>query len=269
MILSVVYLLIVYMNKQNTLSQLENFGFDALEAKIYLHLLENGPRTHLELSREANIDRSKIYRGIEKLIKNKLIEQSADAWGKKLKAASPQNINLLMAEREESLKAQRESLPELIHNLNSIPSFSKREFEIKHYRGQEGLRQMLWNQLYAKDEILAFSYKNKNDIVGKPYAEKIRTLQVEKKIKLFEIENETDQKDYWYTNVSEWSKYYESRHISPKILKINQYIAIFNNTVAIINWLDREEVGLEIINSSYADMQKQLFRKFWQIADKK
>lgn len=257
------------MNKSVILSQLEDLGLEEAEAKIYLHLLESGSRTHLELSRETNINRSKIYRSVEKLTEKKLLEEINTFSGKKIQAVNPKNIGLLIEEEQELLNSRKTFLGELVEQLNGLPTYVQREFEVKHYRGQEGLRQMLWNQLHAKKEILAFSYKNKNDIVGKSYAEKIRTEQVERKITLFEIENETDQGDYWYTDVPGWGEFYQSRHIKPTTLEIKQYIAIFNNTVAIINWSNGEEIGVEIINSHFADMQKQLFRKFWEIANKK
>lgn len=257
------------MNKQFFNTYLAQLGLENIEAQIYLYLLENGARTPLELSRELNVDRSKIYRYAEKLIKKKLIEESNTSWGKKLKAANPQNILLSLAEKEEQLKIQKKSLPQVIDNLMKLPTYSEREFEVKHYRGQEGLKQMLWNQLSAKKEIIAFSYKNKNDIVGKSYAEKIRAEQVERKIMLYEVENETDQGNYWYTNIFGWKNFYKSRHIPTRTLKIKQYIAIFNNTVAIINWSKGDEIGIEIINASFTEMQKQLFWKFWGIAGKK
>lgn len=256
------------MNKQ-IFGELEKLGLKETEVKIYLFLLENGPLTLLEISRAINVDRSKVYRDVEKLIRKKLLEESYADWGKKIQAAGPNNISLLIEEEEEALKLKRHSLPSLVEQLSNLPAYTKREFEVKHYRGQEGLRQMLWNQLQAKKEILAFSYKNKNDIAGKPYAEKIRTEQIERKITLYEIENETDQGDFWYTDVARWGDFYHSRHIKPDILEIKQYIAIFNNTVAIINWSNREEVGVEIINSSFADMQRQLFWEFWEITGKK
>ena len=256
------------MNKQNLLEELIKFGLEEIEAQIYVYLSENGPLTPLQLSRELNIDRSKIYRSIDKLGSKKFIEQSHAAWGKKIQAASPANIELMIKEEEEKLKLRKDSLPTLINELGKVTSYSKREFEIKHYRGQDGIRQMLWNHLAAKKEILAFSYKNKNDMVGKTYAEKIRAEQVARKITLYEIENETDQGDYWYTAVEKWSQFYKSRHVTRKVLDIKQYIAIFNNTVSIINWLNDEEVGLEIVNNQYADMQKQIFWQFWSLTDK-
>lgn len=257
------------MNKQLILEQLVAIGLEEVEANIYLFLLESGPRSHLELSRETNIDRSKIYRYVEKLLKKSLIEESNDAWGKKLQAAHPGNIELLIQKEEETLKARKESVPTLINELSTLPTYTEREFEVKYYHGQEGMRQMLWNQLAAKKEILAFSHKNKNDMVGKTYAEKIRTEQVERKIILYEIENETDQEDYWYTNVTQFKDFYKSHYISPKILRIQQYIAIFNNTVSVINWIDNEEIGFEVTNSIYTSMQKQIFRKFWKMISPK
>jgi len=257
------------MNKQLILKQLVNTGLEEIEANIYLYLLENGPRTHLELSRETNTDRSKIYRYIEKLLKKNLIEESNDAWGKKLQAAKPSNIELLIQKDEDLLRLRKESIPILINDLNTLPTYVEREFEVRYYRGQEGLRQMLWNQLSAKKEIIAFSYKNRNDMVGKTYAEKIRTEQVERKIMLYEIENEVDQGDFWYTNVTDFKNYYKSRYILPKILKIKQYIAIFNNTVSIANWINNEEIGFEVTNSIYSNMQKQIFWKFWEMLQKK
>ena len=104
--------------------------------------------------------------------------------------------------------------------------------------------------------------------MGKNFAEKIREEQVARKITLYEIENATDQGDYWYTNVKNWGKFYKSCHISKKELEIKQYLAVFNSTVAIMNWTKGDEVGVEIINASFAEMQKQMFWKFWKIAGK-
>lgn len=258
--------MIVHMDKQIIIDQLKSYELDAVEAQLYLYLLENGPQTPLQLSRAINIDRSKIYRSIKHLSGSGFIEETHAAWGKKLQAASPTNLLRLVREREDKLGMQKSQLPTLIQELSKSPTYTQREFEVKHYRGQEGLKQMLWNQLSAKKEIVAFSYKNKNDISGKTYAEKIRTEQLSRKIMLYEVENETDQGDYWYTAVTGWEKYYQSHHISPKILDIKQYIAVFNNTVAIMNWLDSEEVGIEITNAPYADMQRQIFWQFWELA---
>ncbi|MDO8609148.1 MAG: helix-turn-helix domain-containing protein [bacterium] len=256
------------MNNQLIYNQLIEFGLDDIEAKTYLCLLELGPRTPLQLSRETNINRSRIYRYIEKMMEKSLIEETNDTWGKKLKASPPQNLQLYIAKKEDEIKKGLEMAPGLIHTLLNFPSKLQSSIEIKHYKGIEGLKQMLWNRLSAHKEIVSFGYETMNEIVGKSFAEKIREEQVERKIIWHELENVPDRGKYWYTNVTNWNKYYDSYCISPKILKIKHYVSIFNNIVSIISWQKREQIGIEINDSSLAEMQKQIFWHFWDIGKK-
>lgn len=254
------------MNKQLILENLKLFGLDDIESNIYLRLLEHGPKSPLELSKELGLNRTRIYRYTEKLSQKKLLEDSTTSWGRRLKAANPENLSLISEQSRDVLKLQDEALQPLIKDLSNIPNFVDTEFEIKHYRGKEGLRQMFWNQLDAKKEILTFSYESKNEIVGKNFAEKVRLEQVKRKIKLFEIENVADRGNFWYTDVINWGKYYDSYSIPKETLEIKQITSIFNNTVSIMSPSQADPVGVEIINSLYANTQKQIFWEFWRIA---
>ncbi|MDP1721575.1 MAG: helix-turn-helix domain-containing protein [Candidatus Gottesmanbacteria bacterium] len=255
------------MNKQIITRQLEQFGLDDVEVQIYLNLLSKGAKTPLDLSRETNINRSKIYRYLDRLKAKRLVEEADGGRGLSLKAAIPDSLELLILEKEQQVRNQKEILPELIKELSSLPACGgKAGFEVKHYHGTEGLKQMLWNHLAAKKEILVFGYENRNNIAGKAFAETIRQEQVDRKITKIEIENVTDQGNYWYTNVSNWGKYYRSRYLPPQILTIKQYLVVFNDTISILNWADGNKVGVEITNASFADMYKQMFHNYWDMA---
>lgn len=254
------------MNKQIIISQLASLGLDEVEIHIYLHLLESNSKTPLELSRDTNINRSRIYRYLDRLKAKKLIEEINSGRGLTLKASSPNNLELLIIEKEQEIKIQRENLLNIIKELTTLPTDQPKSIEIRHYHGTEGLKQMLWNHLSAKKELLVFGYENRNNIAGKDYAEKIRFEQVERKITKIEIENATDQGDYWYTNVADWGTYYKSRYIPPKILDIKQYQVIYNDTISILSWNSGIKVGVEIANSPFVDMYKQIFWKFWEIS---
>ena len=255
------------MNKQIITSQLAQFGLDEVEVQIYLNLLSGGAKTPLDLSRETNINRTKIYRYITRLQGKRLIEETDKGRGVRLKAASPDSLKLLLLEKEQQLVSQKEALPELLKELSSLPGGAPSGFEIKHYHGSEGLKQMLWNHLRAKKEILVFGFENRNNIAGKAFAETIRFEQVARKITKIEIENATDQGNYWYTKVANWGKFYRSRYIPPKILDIRQYQVVFNDTLSILSWADGNKIGVEITNKSFADMYRQIFWKFWDIAE--
>jgi sugar-specific transcriptional regulator TrmB len=251
------------MNKQLVVSQLALFGLDEIEIQIYLNLFEGEAKTPLDISRETNVNRTKIYRYLERLKAKKLIEQSNEGRGLRLKAATPDNLQLLISEKEQQIKAQKDLLPDLIKELNVIPGDLKNTFEIKQYHGDEGLKQMLWNQLSAKKELLNFTYQTRNEIVGVNFAEKVREEQVRRRLTLYEIENVIDPPGYLFTHVKGWNKYYIHRWVSPEIIQIRQGTAVFNNTVSIVSWNTGQKVGLEIINSYYARMQKQLFWYIW------
>ncbi|MDP3093270.1 MAG: helix-turn-helix domain-containing protein [bacterium] len=256
------------MNKQITSSQLQSFGLDEIEIKIYLYLLENGAKTPLDLSRETSINRSMIYRYLGKLKDKKLVEESNIGRGLKLKASDPANLQLLIHEQEYQLQKQKDLLPQVIKDLSVLPSHLQNEFEIKQYHGSEGLKQMLWNQLSANKEIFLYGYQTRNEIVGASFADKVREEQIRRKITLYEIEEEVDPGNFTgsftYTKVRNWKKYYVPRYIDPKVLKIRQYTSIFNDTVSVMNWENGQKVGVEIINSLYASMQKQLFWLIWE-----
>lgn len=254
------------MNKQIILTQLQQFGLDEVEITLYIHLIENGPKTPLDLSRETSVNRSRIYRYLDRLKAKKLIEEVNLGRGIVLKASSPNNLELLILEKEQELKIQRDNLTSMIKELTVLPTNHPKSIEIKHYHGEEGLKQMLWNHLSAKKELLVFGFENRNNIAGKSFAEKIRWEQVERKITKIEIENATDQGDYWYTSVPNWGTYYKSRYIPPKILDIQQYQVIYNDTISILSWGDGVKVGVEIENSPFVKMYKQIFWKFWDIS---
>lgn len=141
-------------------------------------LLERGAKTPLDLSRETNINRSKIYRYLDRLKAKRLIEEADKGRGLTIKAANPDSLQLFILEKEQQLRNQKELLPDLMKELAALPATGgKSGFEVKHYHGTEGLKQMLWNHLAAKKEILVFGF-----------AETIRQEQVDRKITKIEIE---------------------------------------------------------------------------------
>ncbi len=255
------------MNKQIVSSNLHSFGLDEIEIKIYLYLLEYGAKTPLEISRETGVNRSKIYRYIDRLKNKKLIEESSSGRGLQLIASNPESLELLIQEKEQQLRTQKELLPGIIKELTVIPNNLQNFFELKYYHGDEGLKQMLWNRLSATKEILLYGYQTMNEIVGKKFAEMLREEQVRRKITVYEIEEEVDQGNFTgnftYTEIPNIRKYYIPRYVNSKVLKIRQYTSIFNNTVSIINWENDQRIGVEIIDAFYASMQKQLFWGVW------
>lgn len=257
----------VYVNKQIILDKLARLGLAEAESEIYLHLLEKGAKTPLELSRTTGINRTKMYRLLDLLNQKKLIEESFTDRGKKFKASQPSNLGLLISIEEETLRSKKDILEDTINLLGQFPIQSHLGFEVIHHRGISGLEQMLWNELKAQ-EVYLFSNETVDAVVGNKFADLHRKEVSERNIKYKEIGNQpiTDNLSViTYNKVSSPKKLYEYRKIPKNILKIRHTIVIYNNTLAIYNWLEKEYVGIEIINKPLAETHRQIFGHFWKL----
>ena len=258
----------VHMNKQIILDRLLRLGLSETESEIYLHLLEKGAKTPLQLSREVGINRTKIYRLLDLLLQKKLIEESLSERGKKFKASSPSNLELIINIEEEILKSKKDIIQDTIDLLSQLPLQTHLGFEVIHHKGISGLEQMMWNELKAQ-EICLFANYNVDALVEKNFADLHRKEVSERNIKYKEIGNQpvtNDSSVTTYNKVSAPKKLYEYRRLPESVLKIRHGgIAIYNDTLAIYNWLDKEYVGIEIINRPLAQTNRQIFWHFWKI----
>ncbi len=252
------------MNKQILKLKLQKLGLEQEEADLYLFLLANGEKTPLEVSRETELNRSKVYRLTEVLSLKQLVEETETAWGRKLRAAPPENLELLIRQQEEELNTKRDGLEEVINDLKNLNLGSGSGFEVKHYRGIEGVRQMIWNELKSP-EVLVFAYQKFSELLGAKFADTVREEIVLRKQKIFAIQNE-DLPNSKVTNIEYLTKHYELREIPQSVVKIRHYIDIYRDVIAIYNMDGEIRSGIEIHNQALAEMFKQIFWGYWNQA---
>lgn len=247
------------------LNKLHTFGLNNLEAEIYAYLYQNDLTGALKISRDLNIERTKVYRILERLKERNLVVEILVTKGKRFKAKSLQELDKKLDEEKQLISEKIKILDELKEEMNSL-KISYLDFEIRHFTGLSGLKQMLWNHLSTKDKIITgFGYQTRNKIVGKKFAEKIRKEQIFRKIIFYELENFEDQTNLSYTDIVNWFDFYKPKYISPSILEIKQYLVIYDDVVSIINWNGSTKLGIEIKNKDYAEMHKQMFWHFWNL----
>jgi len=243
------------------IKQLQKLGLAEKEAKLYVFLVASKPLSPLEISNKTNLNRTTIYRLVEKLKNKNLLDETETSWGKKIKIKPFENLLEKINKKEEKIQLQKQLFPKVLSTVSKLTFNPEFDFEIKNYKKTSGLRQIYWNMLKAKKEILIFGYKTRNESIGKKFAEKTRIEQIRKKIYTYEIEN--PQKDESYTDIRQWNKFYKSVQIPESILKIRQQIIIYNDIIAIINFRENDKIGIEIKNSSLAETFKQIFWKYW------
>lgn len=255
-------------NKNNILIHLRTLGLDSDEAKLYLALLEK-PDSHLELARRTKINRTKIYRLADSLITRGLIVEQHDDAGRRLSANSPSHLEIQLKTEESSLANKKATLQHTLPLLEDMYVHPKSDagVEVNTYDGSDGFKQMLWNELRTRDELLVFGSGTLEDLVSsKRWAEKHRQKTVEVGYKIREILN-PDGKPHEFTSNNEFvEQAYQRRHIDSSVLRLSSQLCIYNNTVAFYHWRDGHKVGVEIINKPFADMQRDVFESFWKIS---
>lgn len=258
-------------NKNEFYEKLTILGLTREEAKVYTELLKEA-QTHLSLSRLTGINRTKIYRLAEELVKKSLVTKETNDRGNYLVAKDPSTLGVGIANDEATLKKKRATYQSVLPDLEALLNIGgSDDLQVLTYDGKEGLKHMLWHELKTKDEILILGYGVMEDLVGKgKWAEKHRERTISAGYKIHELMNgKPDPSGYMtdFTQVARFKKIYELRYISDEILNItDNQIAIYNDTVAIYLSRGKRKVGVEIINRPYADMMRQMFNMYWKQA---
>lgn len=244
-------------------------GISNEETAIYLILSQRGILTPLEIARATSINRTKVYRLLERMKEKGLVEEIIDVFRKKAKAAGIEHLALLVKEQEEKAAFLTTQLPTISNLLRGNTSLSQPGTKVLFYRGKEGIRQQIWNTLRTKEEAVGYTYRPVAELIGDYYYE-WRNEWIKRKLFFRDIINP----DYLLykkgvtDSLTHPADSFATRIIPPKILLINHQIDIYNEVVSYYNWYEGEIFGVEIYNQKIAIMQKQLFEIVWKLAKK-
>lgn len=256
--------------KNHLLLSLKKLGLTPDEAKVYLTLMDE-PMSRLEIARKSGVNRTKVYRIAEELIKRGLATEEMNDEGRELAAAPPSNLEIAITTAEEKNKSRRNIYEQTLPDLQAIYEAGDQpdpnDFVVNTYEGIDGFKQMLWNELKTKKEILIFGSGTIQDLItSSRWAEKHRIKTLESGYKIREILNPDGKPENFTKNKDFVKTAYQKRYISPQVLPLGHQIAIYNNSVSIYNWRNDQKVGTEIVNKIYADTMRAVFEKYWKIS---
>lgn len=236
------------------------------ETKIFLTLARKGMLTTLQLSRETGINRTRVYRLVDQLKSLGLIEEIIDEHRKLAKAVGPDRLSVMVSEEENKLIALKNLLPAVTAYYENYQSFAQPGTKVLFYRGKEGIKQQVWNTLRTKGELLGYSYRPLNEIIG-DFCLKWQDEWVNRNKSMRDIYSDEYLTSRLLTkkdSLLEKTPNIDSRYISSKILNINHQIDIYNEVVSHYNWFEGEIFGVEIYNEKIASMERELFEIVWK-----
>ena len=252
----------------NLLSRLQLLGLSEEEARIYLLLVGKGSLSALQVSREIHLARTKVYRILDNLIAKKLVTVQLGDWGKKFSANSYRELELLVKEKEYEAQKLKAELPLLFQQMGELWGSGQARSKVKYYSNTDGLEQVTWNSLNAKEPLRIYEVEQDMSVFLDPgFSEKIREELVFNKITTLQLTNKKHIEPY--TKIAELvKKFWEVCYLAPKELEIKFEVLIYNDVVAMYNFKGEDKFCVEIYNENLAQMQKQLFDFVWEKARK-
>lgn len=245
-------------------------GFEPEVADIYLALHAYGPQSLLQLSRNARIERTRLYRLIDALIDCNLVEIQEEYKRKTYKAAPLNNLQILLSKREQELRDLQDELQTLHKKLNH-ESLHSPLTHVQFYRGADGLKQMFWNQTKGKSDNLSILYENMQNKTNLAFFERWveRCNSADINFRGIISDHFVQTQQQWYhtqAHSNERLKNWESRYVHDTTFPITHSTVVYDDVVSYYNWKDGEIFGLEIYNQEIADAQRNFFEMLWKDA---
>lgn len=246
-------------------------GLSEEEAILYLTLTRKGILTALQLSRLTAINRTRVYRLLDRMKSIGLIEEVVDAHRTLTKAAGSDKLEQLLREQESKTQYLKKLFPEVIEIISGRETLVQPGTKVLFYRGKEGIRQQVWNTLRTKGKLLGYSYRPLIELIGDYYL-KWYEEWLSRKLYMIDIYSDSylkSKKPWHYDSSTRPTKYIHSRYIPSSILDINHQVDIYNDVVSYYNWFEGDVFGVEIYNEKIASMQRQFFQIVWKMTKPK
>jgi predicted transcriptional regulator len=247
--------------------------FDKLElhkdvATLYVTLITYGPQTISELSRNAQIERTKVYRLLDDLRMAHLIEPDPGANRNIFKAAPISNIRQLIAQREQAVKTLYSDLEAVEAAL--VPSgLSSPHTNVHFYRGLDMVKQMFWNETKAEGEVVALLQVSMQMHTPPSFFERWTAASDDAGIARRHIVSD----DYLRAQ-QQWRAAHpalplvqpDTHYVTPDYFAIRHSTVIYDDVVAYYHWPEgaaADVFGVEMRDPIIAETQRQHFELLW------
>ncbi len=239
-------------------NDLQRFGLEEKEAKVYLAALELGETNIQKLTQKSGIKRSTVYEMIKKLSTSGLITESIKGKRKAYLASEPEKL-------KHNIKEKEQLLSQMLPELRSLNNASATKPKITYYEGRDGLRNIYITALEAKykkaDWISPIS--TVTETVGKDFLEKY--VETKKKmgywIRSIHILSRGVE-TYKYTDPKTYEETLRKVRFAPKEIDIPDAIGIWDNKVAVLS-SRKEGFGLIIESEDYTKTMRVFYELLW------
>ncbi len=235
-------------------------------ADLYLTLNAYGPQTISELSRNSEIERTRIYRLLDIMADLQLCETEVRYKRSVIKPAPADNLQILIAKREQELRDLRDEFGDVEKLLQSKKSLHSPTTRVQFYKGDAGLKQMFWNESKSQTENVSILYESMQMHTRSVFFERWVRKCNERNMKFRSVVGEhfLDSLKTWYSaHQNERLDDWQGRFVPSDVFNVTHSMVVYNDVVSYYNWRAGEIFGIEIYNQELADSQRHFFEMLW------
>ncbi len=249
-------------------------GLSPDQTKLYHTLSTHGALSILELARKTSLPRTRVYRLIEMLKHQKLVEHIVDENRTLIQAVPPHALKPLLEVKQAQVHQLATLFPQVEAYLTHHLHRRQADTNVKFYKGKAGIQQMAANILKATNGTVGYTQTLFENCVGNKFAAWLYEEMYSAKIELRDIisdgylESVGGLKSYLSQAPNPFHKHFSTRYLPSSTFNVIHSMDVYNNVVAIYDWqgTDKEIFGVEIYNAKVAAMQRQIFELLWQAA---
>jgi HTH-type transcriptional regulator, sugar sensing transcriptional regulator len=244
---------------------LQDIGLTEGEIKVYLALLKLGETKTGELSKQASVSSSKVYKILDRLEKKGIVGHVLRGEIKYFSPMNPKTILNYIEEKEKTLENKKQEINKLIPQFNDLINNSENKSQAAIYEGLSGVTNLFRNMIDELDKgqeyfVIGASYGPIKGI--RDFFYKHHLIRVEKKIKLNMLANSETRGNLEQTT----AKISEIKFL-PGYLSTTMQIVFYKNKAFVIIW-NEEPVGFLINNEEAVKGFRAYFNVLWKIAKK-
>ncbi len=239
-------------------------GFGPATSLVLASLLINGKQTVLEISRSTGIERTKVYRIIDRLLKKNYIVQVKQYKRHAYRISDIDKFSQKRSDYEAKARILADEWSGFAESFEEYGNKEKSNTDIRYYNGVDGIRQLIWNELKAEGELLSFTYRDLQEVVGRHFfvqwgEEFGKRGLVCKDLRTDSFCESTQRQGYRPAPF----KGDLVRYLPGDFPNMPISVDVYNDIVAIYDWKNGELFGVEIENGQFAQFMKGTFNLMW------
>ena len=244
---------------------LKKLGLTDNQTKVYLDLAAYPESTVVQIHKRIEEPRSTIYLELERPADRGFVISKKVGKSTYFKVTDPKVLQLNLEEEAKRLQFLNENLEGFDKKVKELEVTKETERTINIYKGQEGVKQLLWNILVSKPKlVVGFSPGQLEDITDRKFSEKWRAEFKRRGLHNKIIFNKpkplkwSDVPGFLEENV-------EARTLDEKKIKFDRMTLIYKDVLTVCSSIeDEDQYGIEIKDELLINSYMQLFNFLWE-----